>query len=664
MSEPELKPLGWRTDIQGLRAIAILLVVAAHAHVPSMDGGFIGVDVFFVLSGFLITGLLLHEAQASHGIDLTRFYARRLKRLAPGLAVTLLVTLVFASLLLGPFQQRDQAMSMASAALWVSNLFFGFSEFGYFDGGAASNLVLHTWSLGVEEQFYLLWPLLIACAFGLWPWRRRPSETNAVRRLCTTMILVLIASFALSLWWTSTHPALGFYMMPARAWQFALGGLACIASSSRVICPHAAHDRRISWLPITVGWSGMAGLGFAAILINAETPYPGFAALLPSTCTAAILVANADSGTRSLDRLLSLPPLQWIGDRSYAWYLWHWPIMLLGSTLLDSTSLGNRLILVGISLALASASFRYVEAPMRQSKRLSHRPSAVITWACAAMAAICVATIQWQTWAENALLGPTQQRLIRVRSDYPRIYAAGCDEWIHGNAVRLCEFGPAKATRTAVIVGDSIGLQWFPALAKVFEERDWKLIAITKSSCPIIDESAFTTPEIHVHRNCVLWRKKMLTELTALNADMIIIGSSDRYPYTSAQWELGTRSIVDRLAGHAGQIRLLRATPQLNVDGPSCLSQQSWLQWLLPNWNSCWAPSADPHNQAVFDGLHRAIATTPNAKLIDMNELVCPDGLCKAEFDGQIVFRDNQHLTASFASSLASDLESQLELEP
>ncbi|MBS0382063.1 MAG: acyltransferase, partial [Proteobacteria bacterium] len=208
--------LGYRSDLEGLRAVAILLVVAAHTRLPHLAGGFVGVDVFFVLSGYLISGLLLQEYATNQRIDLVMFYARRLRRLLPGLLFMLLGCCVLGKLLLAPGQQTIQADAAASAALWLSNFHFAFGNTDYFSAGANSNLFLHTWSLGVEEQFYLAWPPLLMLTFCL---KRRGIPT------LVAMGCILAMSLLLSAFWMDKNPLLAFYMMPARAWQFALGAI-------------------------------------------------------------------------------------------------------------------------------------------------------------------------------------------------------------------------------------------------------------------------------------------------------------------------------------------------------------------------------------------------------------------------------------------------------
>lgn len=289
--QPSDYRLGYRGDIEGLRAVAILLVVAAHARVPWLAGGFIGVDIFFVLSGYLITGLLIQEISATGNLRFAAFYARRFRRLMPALLLMLACICVFGWLLLPAPDQIRQANAAGSAAVWLSNFYFAFSSLGYFSPGAESNLFLHTWSLGVEEQFYLLWPLLVMLAVKGWKSTKRSVQ---IGRLKIAMLLMLALSLLLSVWWTYRSPDLAFYMMPSRAWQFALGALVFIYFS----VPNAhkgdvrAHDIHNAALTRWGGWLGLMMIVAAASALDGKTPYPGLWALVPSLGAAMILATG------------------------------------------------------------------------------------------------------------------------------------------------------------------------------------------------------------------------------------------------------------------------------------------------------------------------------------------------------------------------------------
>ena len=447
--------LGFRQDIEGLRAIAILLVVAAHAGVPWLAGGFIGVDVFFVLSGFLITGKLVQEAFASGRIRLFPFYVRRLRRLLPALLLMLLVVGLASTWLLSPSEQAAQYFTAQTAALWLSNFHFALGNLDYFAADSGSNLYLHTWSLGVEEQFYLLWPALVL-------WLLARNGAGGMARLKLGLLAVLVASLLACIALTQTEPLLAFYMMPLRAWQFAAGALVWLM--------FAGETRRAPFVARIAPLLGMLGLALilgCGVWLDAQRAYPGAWSILPTLGAVLVVMAGSPpAGQGGAYRLLSLPPLQWLGRLSYSWYLWHWPVLLLGAALTGSQTPAYRVLLVAVSLALAAVSHALVEAPLRQWKQWLAFPRAAVLASVAGMAAIGLLGNYWTQQAERALQSPQLQRYATGRVDAPTIYRMGCDDWYRSAQVRICAFGKADARKTAVLIGDSHVGQWFPAVRK------------------------------------------------------------------------------------------------------------------------------------------------------------------------------------------------------
>ena len=357
--------LRYRGDIEGLRAVAILLVVAAHAGVPWLAGGFVGVDVFFVLSGYLITGVLLGELGKTGHLQFANFYARRFRRLLPALLVMLAGAGAVAVIALPPSAQGDQAMAAATASAWLSNIHFAMAKLDYFSPGAAGNLFLHTWSLGVEEQFYLVWPALILWSFHRWA-KGNSTPRDKIRRLKVTMIVITTVSLAGCVVLTYSSPQIAFYTMPLRAWQFGIGALVWLyfgdpTENERSDGASGLSASACHWL----GWSGLGAVLLAALWFDVNSSYPGWRSMLPTFGAAAIIAAGARSATTGIPRALSSKPLQAIGRVSYSWYLWHWPVLLLGGVLLSTGGPVFRAALVAASFLLAVASYRWIESPIR-----------------------------------------------------------------------------------------------------------------------------------------------------------------------------------------------------------------------------------------------------------------------------------------------------------
>ena len=648
--------LGYRADLEGLRAVAILLVVAVHAGVPWLRGGFVGVDVFFVLSGFLITGLLVQEVSNTGRLRFAEFYVRRLRRLLPALLIMLLVVGTLAALLLAPAEQRDQSAAAAMAALWLSNIHFAFTRLDYFAPGTETNLFLHTWSLGVEEQFYLIWPALLVWLLG------RDGE-RGVSRLKIGMSVVLLASLATCVLLTYKAPQLAFYMMPMRAWQFAAGALVWLCfkvPNAAAIVPwwsrHAAALR-------VAGWLGLALVAVTGGMFSADIPYPGAYALLPTLGAVSIIAAGCViAAPAGVSRLLAWRPLQWFGGVSYSWYLWHWPTLLLGRALTGSDAPTYRVCWVLLSLLLAWISCRFIEAPIRNRREWLVRPRMAIFGVLVLMLVANILCVHWYNLASARMQLPAMQRYAMAHGDAPAIYGMGCDDWYYSDRVRVCAFGPANATHTAVLMGDSHAGQWFSAVAQVFDRPAWRLLVLTKSSCPMVDEPFFYERIGKEYAVCSTWRTHALAQVAAIRPDVVLLGTvgGGGYKFSKAQWIDGTTRVLDVLSPVVGHIYLLRDTPYLPFDGPDCLMEHVGRPAWLGLQHVCSAPADDLHADQVYQWLGEAVGRFANVGMLDMNAQVCPAGVCSAERDGLVVFRDNQHLTGSFAASLGPVLAQKL----
>lgn len=646
--------LGFRADIEGLRAVAILLVVAAHAGVPWLAGGYVGVDVFFVLSGYLITGLLVQEVQRRGQVRLAEFYARRLRRLLPALLTMIIGVGCAAAVLIAPFEQIQQAESAKLAALWLSNMWFALLKLEYFGAEVTTNLFLHTWSLGVEEQFYLVWPLLVMFMFGVWRWQGAKRD---IRRLRAGMVVTVLLCLPLSVFLSYTQAPWGFYLMPSRAWQFALGALALLwtstpdAPGTPISTPNASPNLRK--LLGVGGWAGFACILAPAFLLDATARYPGVWATVPSLGAALVLLSGSVPSSSILRRLQCSVPMQGIGRISYAWYLWHWPVLLLGSVVLGSGRPVLQFALVGLSLLVAIASYVLIEKPVRRNEFFVRRPLTAVGGSLVLMAVTVVLSGLWQDQARSWSESPAQKRFVDVRASRPVLYAMGCDEWFRSARVVSCGFGAQDAVNTVVIMGDSVMLQWFPAIAAIYDKPDWRLIVITKSSCPMVDETYVYGRIGREYLECDVWRRDALATLASFRPDIVFLGSGLSYPFDEEQWVSGTRRVLDAVAPSAGTVYLIRATHTLPFDGPGCLSGREWRAPFPSAASECSAPAGSVAETNIYAWLGRAKAAYANVELLDLNALVCPDGRCDAERGSTIIYRDGTHLSATFVATLA-----------
>jgi peptidoglycan/LPS O-acetylase OafA/YrhL len=645
--------LEFHPHVEGMRALAILLVVAAHAGVPGMAGGIIGVDVFFVISGYLISALLTIEAVHAERIDFKGFYARRLRRLLPALLLVLTATGLMAALLMPRSTHPEISLAGASATLWLANLYFAFVRLDYFGIDAGGNPFLHMWSLGVEEQFYLVWPVLIA-----WMAVRAEGTRQIVLRLRWVLAGALVLSLAAFLWLSATPYALqAYYLMPLRVWQFALGGLVWLACSrSKESCGSVRH-------PAMFALAGYVAIIVATYTPDAHAGLPEWRALSASIGAALLLAAGISAGPPLLMRLLTALPMLAIGRVSYAWYLWHWPVLVLGQIYFVDADLGIRILLAMVAWALAVLTQRFVETPLRNRQSLLARPGRFILASLLAMAIVTTAFLRWHENAQVWLAAEVEKnRYLAFRWDVPRIYAYGCDDWFHSADLKICRFGTVDGKKTAVIMGDSVGLHWFPALEALFTEQGWTLLVITKSSCPMVDEPVFYPRIKRYFTECAEWREKAVKAIAALRPDMVLLGSSFGYGFDAAQWKAGTRRLLERLSPATQQLYVIRATPVLPFDGLECLAARAAGSPSMPA--DCVSEWDDRTNEQVWGWIGVAAHGFDNVKLLDLNDLVCPDRRCSAERDGRVVYRDKQHITASFSASLAEAVGERISLQP
>ncbi len=643
----------FRPDIEGLRAVAILIVVAAHAKIRWFEGGFVGVDVFFVLSGYLITGLLLGEWNHCGSIDLKKFYARRIQRLLPGLALMVAVVWVAAMLLLAPSEHGAQAASGASALTWSSNFYFAFQAIDYFAPDEKTSLFLHSWSLGVEEQFYLAWPALLLIFL------RRAGRTNVEeqkQQLIRVMVALLAIGMPLSLLLTFATPELGFYMPFSRAWQFALGAFALLVQTrpsvlignSRGLQTRVARNRALA----AAGWVGLLAIIAASLIIDGKMRFPGFWAWLPSFATALVLIGAQAPGGAGM--LLSTRAMQAIGAVSYSWYLWHWPTLILGAMFVPHDDVRWNLLLVGISFALACMAHRAVEAPIRQSMALRKRPSIVLASALAIATAGVVVSLAWSHAAKQWKSTPSQMKIAAATGDVPIIYRFACDDWFHSARVQPCYFGKEDASRTVALFGDSLVAQWFPALEAGIVSGDLRVLVLTKSACPMIDLPYFYARLRRPFTECSEWRDSAIEFLLGAKPDLVIVGSAGGYEYSDANMEAGTSDILRSLTRIDADIVVVQRSPRLPFNGLRCLARRSWtLEFLGASPVTCSATVFDPEAATVRESILRAAAPFPKVRVADLSDVVCPSGQCSAQLGDMIVFRDADHLTSSFVRTLS-----------
>jgi peptidoglycan/LPS O-acetylase OafA/YrhL len=635
----------FRPDIEGLRAIAVLLVVACHAGIPGCSGGFIGVDVFFVLSGYLITGLLLAELRATSRLQLARFYARRARRLLPALLLVLLTTLAVGLLVQVPQELDFTARAARATALYVSNVFFDHNAADYFAPDVQSNPLLHTWSLGVEEQFYLFWPLLLILGVRI---------GGSARALKALLSAVVLGSFLFCVWSTYREPTVAFYELPPRAWEFAIGGLLAMLGMPQL--------GRWTW--IILGWTGLAAILLASFLIPDGADFPGWRASVPALGTVAVLAAGSALPGGGACVLLERAIMQYLGRRSYSWYLWHWPFIVFSASVAPSISLVGKVVVAIGSLGAAALTYRFLEWPVRHNLRLVSRTA--LSLRLAAATAVATAALAWLVLpvAERMAHQPFMTRITAAVADIAEMPRQECATLGRSTRAQTCTFGDATSPTTVVLFGDSHAIEWFNALQLLARQEHWRLVTVVKTGCAASEIDDVTVAQTQL---CRTWRTNALDAIVRLRPSLVFVASFSEWfgrarnrPNDPAleRLQVGTKATLQRLSRAGLRVLLLRDTPFPPFNVPTCLARSALHPWLARH--TCEFDRADALNPAVFVAQQAAVAGVERAALLDVSDQFCDASVCPAMLHDMIVYRDENHLTGRFASSLAPAVAARL----
>ncbi|WP_406037128.1 SGNH hydrolase domain-containing protein [Micromonospora sp. NBC_00898] len=679
---PEVRPpSGFRKDIEGLRALAVLLVVFWHADAPFISGGFVGVDVFFVISGYLITMGMAAEVAARGRLSLSRFWARRAKRLLPSSALVLVGALVLTYLFLPDIRWRDTAWDVVSSALYMINWRLAEQSVDYLAADQAPSIVQHYWSLAVEEQFYLVWPVLLVAV--AWLARRRNAPPSRFGRLAVGAVgVVWVSSFAWSVVMVQTDPGRAYFVTTTRMWELAVGALLALWPFRRLTGAAASAS----------GWLGIAAIAGSALALDTSTPFPGLLAL-PATVGTALVIAAGPAIWHGPVAVLRLGPLQFLGRISYTLYLWHWPLLVALTARLDDPGLAVRGVAVALAVLLAYLTSRFVERPVWHSRKLSVKPRTALTvgLACTVLSVCAGVAFHFAAVApapDGAAVGNAQGAAVlrpgvgegagvpvdhapsvvpepaRARADLPSIYSDGCHGSQTDTTVRACTYGGPTATITVALIGDSHAAQWVPALQSVAEQRNWKLVTYTKSSCPVLDVEVAVGDDLRPYDSCVAWNRSLRSTLADDRPDLIVTSS---YNYSAIRdgralrgAENGT-ALVDSMRrtwqglAEVAPVVVLRDTPAPRRDIAECVSahREQLTRCAVPRDEAL--AGIGPLQADAAKGLS-------GVHLVDLNDEICPADRCAAVIGGVLVYRDTNHLTATYARSLAARLDEQLQV--
>ena len=670
----------YRPDIQGLRAIAVVMVVIYHLYPSVLPGGFVGVDVFFVISGYLITGHLWRGYQRTGTIALLDFWGRRARRLVPAAALVLTVTWLASRLVLPATRLADTADQVRASALYFQNWLLAHDAVDYLKSNDMAGPLQHFWSLSVEEQFYLLWPWLFLAAVLVVRLRARRGGRHrapgvaAGHAVVTGLAAALVAgSLAYSVYDTRTDPAAAYFVTTTRVWELGLGGLLALLPE-RLGRPLG----RQGWL----GWAGLAAVAASPFLLHGTSAFPGAIAQLPVVGTAALIAGGSAAARYGPARLTSVRPMVFLGGISYSLYLWHWPLIVLWSTY-RGHKIGPHAgpALAAAAVALSWLTKVWVEDRVRQARLLAGRPSLSVSTALAAALPVALVWVfiagQPAPW--NGKLGPKYPgaavlagKVTAVPAEpvlpppsqlsSPAYWRQGCLVKSSVAQPKECVFGDTRhPVRTVALVGDSVAGNWWAALQAIAERRHWKLVTELHSFC---GWTATVMLDPRTHRSfdvCHAWGVSVLHDLlTTIRPDLVI--TSD-YPImkTVAHPGGGPPAEADIGAGmarywkqleHAGiSVVAIRETPDVGLDEPDCVASNPSA---LGNCDVPTAKAIMRHPPTEYAARLAGVA------VIDMNLLICEPKVCAPVVGNVLVYQDTVHLTSNYSLTMGPYLEQRL----
>ena len=683
----QLSEAPFRPEIEGLRGLAVGLVVAAHAGLK-IPGAALGPDIFFALSGYLIVGILVRRLEAGGGIGFREFYARRIRRIAPALAATILLTVAVVALLNDPTTLARTAKDGAAALAGAANISFGLQAVDYF-GSTEPSPLLPLWSIGVEEQFYLLVPLLLGIAWSI----------GKRRGALVTLALIAVGSTAAAALMTPVEPIWAYYLLPTRAYGLAAGGLLALLET-RALANNTM--RRIPWAPI-----GLAVIVALTVLLPGEQGYPGLAGPLSGLASAALVGGMATiglrgtvsaAGGRAMRALFSLAPLRAIGRISYSLYLVHWPVLILPTYFGVAMTRNKTILAVVVGVILATILYRLVEQPFRKGFALSLVPGTVLRRGGAVLASLVLAlagvgiapdatsaapdgsddpaigvvspvpSVTAETgspsptpWAPISIGGTSSYQLTgavpadvkptvgRAAGDADNILNKGCSRDHYGETVPICYYGTKGGTRI-VLLGDSHALHWMPALDLIGKAYNYEIIPIAKVNCAFMDVKLYAYRLGHSYTSCTKWRANVVTKINQLNPALVIL-SQTWYREEGKPNEIRPQYYADAIGRMLDKIPfptlIFSDTPFGQNNIPTCLARNR------SNVAKCVVTKTAAYGERGHTR-DLLLAQQRNLPVFDFTQALCPGSSCAPIIDGRIVYHDHHHLTTTMSKHLAN----------
>jgi len=650
--------------IQGLRAIAVLLVVVYHFWPSRLTGGYIGVDIFFVISGFLISGQLARELASSGRIALATFWAKRVRRLVPASLVVLIVSVIVTAVVMPLAYVHDSLWDVAASALYVQNWHLVVNSVNYL-ASEGHTIAEHYWSLSLEEQYYVVWPLLLLATFTAGA--RLVARQRGIL-LATIVVTVGALSLVASIYFTATNPGQAYFMLFTRMWEFAAGALL-------VFIPRLMPAQ--PWLRNVLGLGGLVTILVSSVVLTADSPFPGWIALVPVLGTVAVIAAAPATRGFSVTRVLTIRPVTFIGDISYSLYLWHWPLIIAAPFIVGwGTGTLNRIALFVGAFVLAWLTKRFVEDPFRRLPALvSRRPRFTFGWMLVALGlvgALLLGTYAYTQPKYEAAAAELAEVAVNPPACFGAEVATGCANpqladsvipspefgsadqpgnpdcfvQLNESSVVTCTFGSTSAAAPRIaLIGDSHAYQFIDSLARQAELNGWSLTTYLKGACPWASTDPLDSNPAFV-ASCRDFRANLASELASAGPYDVIVTAAYSKSLVDAAGSADAAAAdlsATWLAQSQGAIVLAIAdNPVTDSDPNNCLRAASPSECAFPRNDALVVP----------DPLVRAAALTPGAQTVDFTHMFCSASTCSVVISGANVFRDQDHLTATFANTM------------
>jgi peptidoglycan/LPS O-acetylase OafA/YrhL len=680
----------FRPDVEGLRAVAVALVVLFHSGVSALSGGYIGVDVFFVISGFVITGVLLRERVATGRTSILSFYGRRCRRIIPAATLVIIVTVLASYVFLGVGVGGRTATDARFATVFLANFHFSAIGTNYLSAQAPPSPLQNYWSLSVEEQFYVVYPTLFLLLAGL------GSKLSLRARLALALVVVIAASLAFSVIDTASHPTSAYFSPFTRAWELGLGALVAVGTPwLKKTVP--------SSVAAVVTWLGLGAIVGAAFAFGAQTAYPGSLVAIPVVGAALVIAGGVTAGRVGAEALLGLTPVRGLGKLSYSLYLWHWPILIIAAEYAGKTTLSLKDNLGWDLVALGAAALTYVlvENPIRRARFLFRvRGASVGLGVALIVVTLGIVSLQSDvavaSASDSAPHPPTPAGTATPRvpdasletvlnlvaaSDKIRTvpadlippfgqvvsqpstglgfppFSTGCWPSASTSTVPACTFGDRSATHTMVLYGDSHAAMWFQAMDDIATRAHWKLVVLAKSACPAAPLATEAPGVRGDWPACDQWHAFAIRRINEIDPNILVVSEASNYDtpngvfYTRAQWQQGVEQLFKRVTAPKSVKLVLGDIPSSR--GADCLTAHT------ADVQAC---SSSPHSPlSPYNNAEKRAAAATGARYIDVTPWFCAK-TCSVVVGNYDVYLLGDHVAVGYSQFLEGVLSDALEL--